>query len=234
MNLYCEIKAYKQTEKGAEFKVFVPDVNVGHVIQRYRDGGKPKAELRIDDGRTISADQRKKTYATLRDICLYTGYQVEELKDLMKLDYIAATGEDYFSLSNCSVTTSRFFINHLIEFCFMWEIPFLNPPVERTDDIDTMIFLAIKYRQCILCRNPADLHHVTGSRVGMGSNRTKISHSGRALIPLCREHHNKVHIEGEVEFFELHHVYGIVLDDETLKSLGYKVDEIENHEEAKE
>ena len=39
-----------------------------------------EAEVRLDDGRTISADQRKKIYATLRDISDYTGDPPEVTK----------------------------------------------------------------------------------------------------------------------------------------------------------
>ena len=38
-----------------------------------------QAEVRLDDGRTISADQRRKIYATLRDISMYTGHTTEFL-----------------------------------------------------------------------------------------------------------------------------------------------------------
>ena len=35
-------------------------------------------ELRLDDGRRITALQRRKAYATIRDIALHTGYLPEE------------------------------------------------------------------------------------------------------------------------------------------------------------
>lgn len=56
--------------------------------------------LRLTDTRTISPEQRKKIYATLKDISLYTGYYPEETKEVMKYYYIQQTGNDYFSLSD--------------------------------------------------------------------------------------------------------------------------------------
>ena len=67
-----------------------------------------QCEIRLDDGRHISADQRKKIYATMRDISLYTGHTPDEVKALMKYDFIAKSGHDYFSLSDtCLLYTSR-------------------------------------------------------------------------------------------------------------------------------
>ena len=79
MNLYSEIKAYKHSEGGTQLVVFIPGKEVGHQIKRYRVGKKAKAEIRLDDGRTISADQRAKAYATMKDIALYTGHLPEEV-----------------------------------------------------------------------------------------------------------------------------------------------------------
>ena len=51
--------------------------------------------LQIVDGRTLSLDQRRKIYATLRDISLYTGYTPEETKEVMKYVHITLTGSNY-------------------------------------------------------------------------------------------------------------------------------------------
>ena len=49
-------------------------------------------EMRFDDGRHISNLQRRKVYATIRDISVYTGYLLEECKEWLKYDFIIATG----------------------------------------------------------------------------------------------------------------------------------------------
>ena len=74
--------------------------------------------MRYDDGRHISAEQRKKIYATIADIASYTGNAPEMEKALQKFFYIERYGAEYFSLSNCSVSEAREFINYLIDFCF--------------------------------------------------------------------------------------------------------------------
>lgn len=230
MNEYAEIKAYKHSDDGTILKVIIPKKELGDYIKRFSKNGIVAAELRLDDGRTISADQRKKAYATIKDIALHTGYLPEELKELMKCYYMIESGEDYFSLSDCSVTTARLFINFLIEFAFQWDIPLMDSGLNRTDDIDRYLWACIKYRRCFSTGKPSQLHHCTGSRVGMGNNRNKVSHSGRFFLSLSGELHDEIHITGEEAFFKKYHVYGIQVDDETLKELGYKVDEIEVHD----
>lgn len=53
-------------------------------------------EIRLIDGRSISPDQRRKIYATLRDISDWTGYTPEETKAILKYDYIASRGRPVF------------------------------------------------------------------------------------------------------------------------------------------
>ena len=60
----------------------------------------------------------------------------------------------------------------------------------------------------------------------MGRNRHKISHSGLELIALNRYWHTRVHNEGEADIFERFKIYGITVDDLTLKLLGLNTDEI--------
>lgn len=82
-----------------------------------------ECSVRIDDGRSISALQRKHIYATFNDIAKYTGYTPDETKQVMKYSYIALTGQKEFSLSDCSMTVARDFLEYLIEFCIEEGIP---------------------------------------------------------------------------------------------------------------
>ncbi len=180
-------------------------------------------EIRLNDGRTITNDQRRKAYATIRDIADYCGHSPEYLKEWFKYDYIVNTGGKYFSLSDCSVTTAREYINHLIEFCLRWGVSIKNESlINRTDDIDTYLYMCLLYRKCAVCGRPADVHHVTGSKIGMGGNRETAHHLGRSAIALCREHHNAAHA-GEKKFFEDNHIYGIKLDERLCKQLRLKI-----------
>ena len=90
-------------------------VNNAHLAAVVMDKRITDVTLQLVDGRTLSPDQRRKIYATLRDISGYTGYTPEETKEVMKYVYITKTGCDYFSLSNCSMSAARDFINTLID-----------------------------------------------------------------------------------------------------------------------
>lgn len=169
-------------------------------------------EIIVTDGRRISPDQRKKIYATLRDISLYTGHDVEDLKSIFKADYIAATGEPWFSLANVDMTTASDFLQHLIEFCLTWGIPTMDSYLDRAPDINRYLYMCLATRICALCGKKADVHHSGEDRVGMGRNRNKISHLGLLATALCRVHHTEIHSMPEKEFFDKYHIWPIKLD----------------------
>ncbi len=227
MNYYSRIKGVKETEKGTDIIIHIPDQLLQNKILREKI---VDAEIRIVDERNISAVQRKKIYATIKDISLFTGDDPEYLKEFLKFDYCGESGEEYFSLSNCSIDTAKEFINHLIEFILRENIPLSDVAINRTDDIDKYLYYSIKHKRCCLTGGKGELHHCTGSKIGMGNNRNKVSHSKREFICLSREHHTKIHEVGEKMYFELYKVYGIEVDDATLEELGYKTDEVEKHE----
>ncbi|MFL0267246.1 putative HNHc nuclease [Candidatus Clostridium radicumherbarum] len=53
-------------------------------VLRYSTNGSLQGELKLDDGRLISAEQRKKVFACVKDISLYTGYEAEYIRDLLQ------------------------------------------------------------------------------------------------------------------------------------------------------
>ena len=195
--------------------VIVPDRPIEKELIQKQVG---KVELRLSDGRTITAEQRKKAYATIRDIANWCGHLPEFLKEWFKYEYILRTGDEYFSLSDCSVTVARTYINLLIEFCLKHGVPIRESLTERTDDIDAYLYMCLYYRKCAVCGRPADVHHVTGSKIGMGGDRNHVHHLGRYAIALCREHHNAAHT-AEQAFFETNHIYGIPLDENLCERL---------------
>ncbi len=167
--------------------------------------------VRFDDGRTIKSDQRKKAYAIISDITDFTGDAPEYMKEYLKYCYINRTGEEYFSLADCTVTTAREFISFLIDFCFEHNIGTRDTLLNNTDDIDRYLYSCIARRKCAVCNDKAEIHHCTGSKIGMGVNRDKVNNIGRYAIALCRKHHNMAHSD-ESKFFKDHHIYGIKLD----------------------
>ena len=174
-------------------------------------------EIRLDDGRTISADQRKKIFAIIREISLWSGHDPEYLRTYLQWDFCSVSGSDWFSLSNVDMTTARLFINHLIDFCFRHNIPTMDTLLNRADDIDKYLYLCLLHRKCAICNKDAEIHHV--DRVGMGRNRKTIIHKGMKAIALCREHHQLAHVN-QKKLFEDYHIYGIELNDILCRELG--------------
>jgi len=179
-----------------------------------------ECEIRLDDGRTISADQRKKIYATMRDISIWSGHVPDEIKALMKYDFIAKTGCDYFSLSDADMTTANEFLNFLIEFCIEQDIPTEDSLLDRSPDIARYLYCCLANKKCALCGKKADLHHVDA--VGAGRDRKEIIHKGMRVLPLCRTHHTEFHTIGKDTFCEKYKVFGIKLDDYLCRVLRLK------------
>lgn len=74
MRTVAEIGKYQVTPEGTQLLIHIPRLQLGDMLCRKEIR---KAEIRFDDGRHISAEQRKKAYATIRDIADYTGYPPE-------------------------------------------------------------------------------------------------------------------------------------------------------------
>ena len=171
------------------------------------------AGVEFEDGRHITPIQRKKIYATLRDISDYTGYMPEEAKEWMKYLHIVRTGVRYFSLSNCSVETAGSFINTLIDYCLENGVQLLDNLTERTEDISHMLYKCILEKKCSICGRDGEIHHVDA--IGMGNDRKTYDDSSNRKICLCRKHHSIAHQMGNKRFFQNYHVYGIVVKGET-------------------
>ncbi len=171
-----------------------------------------ECEIRLDDGRRISADQRKKIYALFRDISLWSGHEPDEVKALLKYEYIARTGAEYFSLSDTDMTTAREFLEFLIEFCISEDIPTRDSLINVTPDISRYIYCCLLHKKCCISGKKAELHHVDA--VGMGRDRKDIIHAGYRVMPLSRIYHTEAHTIGQKTFEDKYKVYGIKLTDE--------------------
>lgn len=169
-----------------------------------------RCNVELVDSRTISADQRKKIYATFNDISAYTGHVPDEVKAIMKYEYIAKTGCDYFSLKDVDMTTANEFLEFLIEFCIEWDIPTQDSLLDRSPDISRYIYTCLINKKCAICGAKSELHHIDA--VGMGRNRKEIIHIGMESLPLCRKHHTEIHTIGKHTFCEKYHIYGIKVD----------------------
>ena len=200
----------QQTEQanGTYMKIFLPNVRLGDMLCRK---GICKAEIRFDDGRHISIEQRKKAYATIRDIADYTGNLPEVQKEDLKMLHRARTGDGHFSLSDCSMDMARSFINTMMDYVIENGIPLSERGIYRTDDIGSYLYACIKNKKCSVCGKDGEIHHE--DTIGMGNDRRTIDDSGYRKICLCREHHTIAHQMGVLRFREMYKIYGIVVNE---------------------
>lgn len=209
MYALADIKKYRETQDGTDLIVHIPDKMLGYMFEKKVVR---KTEMRFDDGRHISAEQRKKVYATIRDISDYTGYLPEEQKEWLKYLHISNTGCDYFSLSDCTMDTAREFINTILEYALEEGVPLSEEAVNRTDDIGRYLYFCIMHRKCAICGRPGEIHHEYA--IGMGNDRRKVDDSNYKKICLCRLHHTKAHELGVERFKQMYKVYGIVVKED--------------------
>lgn len=206
---------YQVDSRGAWLKCHIPN----ELIDERFVANVMHGEIRVDDGRRISSDQRKKIYALCRDISDYTGHDVEDLKEnILKVGFMIKEDRDYFSLSDVDMTTARYFIEYILEFCFEWDVPLNEKTVALAKEVNNYLYLCLRYRRCAVCGRYADVHHVDA--VGSGRNRNKVDHTKLRMIALCREHHQETHTIGWLTFRSKYHVEGILLNEKSLKELG--------------
>lgn len=206
MHAAAVVNAWKQVPGGTELTATIPEKLVS-VLDKKQVW---KAEIRFDDGRSISAEQRKKAYATIRDISDYTGYLPEEQKEWLKYLHIIRTGSRYFSLSACSMDMAREFINTILEYAIENGIPLSENALERTDDIERYLFTCLIHKKCAVCGRPGEIHHEDA--IGMGNDRRQVDDSGYRKICLCRMHHTIAHQMGVYSFRKMYRVYGITAE----------------------
>ena len=166
----------------------------------------------LDDGRMISAEQRKKIYASINDFSAHTGYSPEEAKETLKYLYVARTGEPSFSLSDCSMETAGRFMDVIMDICLENGIILSDCLADRAEDMDYALRSCIRNRKCAICGRGGEIHH--WDAIGMGNNRRHYDDSGNRKICLCRKHHVLAHSCGREQFMERYHVYGICYDGE--------------------
>ena len=207
MHEYAEIKGYRELDNGTELKVFVPK-DIKEYLKKYQKGGKVESELRLDDPRYISSRQRKAIYATINDISDWYGEVPEYLKELLKAYYMIEQDRKYFSLSNCSMTEARMFIDYLLEFALKHDVALSESGLERTDNIDRYLYMCLKHRKCAICGNKGELHHI--DTIGMGNDRRTLDDSKHRKISLCRTHHTEAHTIGVDSFNAKYKVKRIV------------------------
>lgn len=187
-------------------------------LAKWANGRRPVVEIKVEDGRLVSPDQRKKIFAMLRDMAIFTGYDVRDMEQWMKYYYYAQTGSEAFSMADCSMDTANKFLTFILDFCFANDIPFKT---KTWDQIPTDYHLAVqclRYRKCVICGQPhSDIDHFTpvGRR-----NRALVDHRKLYFECLCRKHHTERHQLGAKSFIEKYHIKPVRLSEDDLISLN--------------
>lgn len=172
------------------------------------------------DSAKISPEQRRKAYALMGEIAAWSGMTPEQVKAIEKArywkQYTKELNDELFSLSDCTMTEARGYINHLVDLILEFEIPTRQPLYENSDDIDHYVYACLMHKKCAVCGQKAELHHVDA--IGMGYDRREKPQLGNAVLPLCREHHTHIHTKGNAAFMALYHLNAVPLDDKCART----------------
>ena len=207
----------KEVNEKGEIVILARLPNLERAIDRQYN----EVEVIFQDGRKISPEQRRKVYALLGEIAEFVdGFRnsetIEDAKNQRKWEFILqnmeATERKMFSLADCSMTIAREFISYLIDFIIKNDIPSSVSLLDNCEDIGAYIYACLVNKKCCICGQAADLHHLEGSRVGMGNDRQEIHHIGRECLPLCRTHHAEAH-QGEADFISRYHLEPVKIDE---------------------
>ena len=204
---------------GTWFRCYVPQGINHRMLERYKfDDGLWEMDMKIHDPKVISNKQQKLLYALFKDISLHTGYEVKELKELMKIEFMVDKDRDYFSLSNVEMEIATEFIEYVLEFMFTWDIPINKKVVVLAREVNNFLYLCLIHRKCAVCGCHADIHHHE-NLVGMGMDRAKHNHIDSRYIALCRVHHNECHNIGHKTFEDKYKITAIKLNEAAIKEL---------------
>ena len=189
------------------------------VTREYKD-----VSIQLVDSRPLSAKQRRNCYAMIREISEWVGDDPEEVKDLMKIQFMESElwdmADGMFSLSNAPMSLVAAFQSFLANFIVKHNIPTKKAMLEYVDDIEAYVYACTVTKKCVVCGLFADLHHHTP--IGVGANRKEMIHEGLPVMPLCRKHHQEAHQKGQKEFDEYYHLVPIIADKTICKLYNLK------------
>lgn len=195
-------------------------------IDLYRATHQQVKECYIDyvDGRSLSGAQRRMCYALIHAIADWSGSSTEDVKEAFKLEFWAdrvdTLADKVFSLSDAPMSLIAAFQKFLIRFILENDVPLKFSLLDFVDDTRDYVYQCLIHKKCCICGRKADLHHIDA--IGMGNDRTEVSHLGREVMSLCRLHHGEYHTIGHSEFMETYHLDGGIEADKTILKI-YKL-----------
>lgn len=196
-----------------------------------------KVEIGFCDGRTLSPEQRRKIYSIFGEIADWVGDEKSAIKEQMKWEFVISRMDKMkkaiFSLSDVDMNTASDFITFLIDFMLEHDIPSHIPLTELCDDVGKYIYACLMNKRCAVCGKAGELHHLEGSRIGMGGDRKETPQLGREAVCLCREHHTIIHSMSEYKFMHDNHLVGVKIDEAIAKKHKLNTKEIKENGNGK-
>lgn len=184
-----------------------------HAEYEVETGDEIEVTITVVDKRHITEKQRNFIFALCDEFAYFQGDDKEYWRLLMQHYYSTLNGVEIESLKNASMTYANGLIDTIITFAIDNSIPIAKKILDENQYrfTEQQVYALTLKRQCAICGQRADIHHKTA--VGMGHDRTKISHVGMEIIPLCRSHHTEAHTIGDEAFMKKYHLTTITVDD---------------------
>lgn len=189
-----------QSNNDGTYNVIVENVKIPHKnLDDLQRGLGTEVDINFIDPNDISHKQRKLIFALLNDIEDWNGDPVEYRRHLLTREFMAKNDMENFSLSNCSMTEAREFIELILTFIFRYDVPIKFETSDLMKEDKNFIYMCVMKRKCVICGKPhAELAHYHA--VGSGRNRRTIDHKDNKILPLCHKHHQLQHNMGMKSF----------------------------------
>lgn len=200
------------------------DVDDIHKLQKFHvNGANQVVGLNASDGNGVTPKQRRFAFALLNDIWVsQVGGEWLETPETTRRHFNALYeyynglefGDFSLGMAKGNKTDVNQYINMLLDYASKHDISLSVKPLNELEpqEIANWEYRCLMDKRCVICgKQPSDLHHLDGSRVGIGSDRKNVNHLGRKAVQLCREHHQMFHSD-ENKFMRQFHLNGIRID----------------------
>lgn len=215
-----EFQAYPIKKDGRDIIFRFKDEEIANkFLSTFQLFNQTLVEIQVRDDREISAKQRRFIYAMFNDIAKWSGDAPEYIKQWFKLAYEYWQELDTISLRDVEKSVAAGLITFILDFVADHNVPLSFKPLDalEPEDVAHFEYACLMNKCCVICgKKPSELHHLDGSRVGMGSDRRDVNHLGRKAVQLCREHHQMFHTD-ENKFMSKFHLNGIQINEEIAK-----------------
>ena len=199
-------KVTKYKQSNGRYSVVVEGVDLTDDALLLLDNNYPlDVNFEVIDGKKITVQQRKKIFALLNDIYLFTGQPQEDLRQQFQFYLEMIKGYERISLTNTTRHIASELIDTIIAWVFQNDIPLNYKTSDLMKQDQTFLYLATVHRKCVICgKSNSELAHFHA--VGRGRNRRKIDHTDNRVLALCSNHHREQHDMGMDSFNAKYHL----------------------------